>query len=41
MTSPATHSMPERLYHHQQQQQQQQQALTDTGAKRGNARDNS
>jgi transglutaminase-like putative cysteine protease len=23
MTSPATHSMPERLYHHQQQQQQQ------------------
>ncbi len=24
MTSPATHSMPERLYHHQQQQQQQQ-----------------
>jgi hypothetical protein len=22
-TSPATHSMPERLYHHQQQQQQQ------------------
>ena len=24
MPSPATHSMPERLYHHQQQQQQQQ-----------------
>jgi len=23
MPSPATHSMPERLYHHQQQQQQQ------------------
>jgi transglutaminase-like putative cysteine protease len=23
MTSPATHSMPERIYHHQQQQQQQ------------------
>ena len=23
MVSPATHSMPERIYHHQQQQQQQ------------------